>query len=160
MAGALPRRGPRVVEIDDPPATATGSGTRERTLAAMRAGADVIYQGVFVDDGWHGISDFLVRVDAPSARSAPGATKRGTPSSRVSSKPYFILQLCFYSEQLARLQGSEPAQMHVILGTGESGSLPLPRLRRLLPRRAPALPRRGRERTADLSVSRLALRPV
>ena len=32
--------------------------------------------------------------------------KPRTPSSRAIPKPYFILQLCWYSEQLARLQGS------------------------------------------------------
>jgi predicted RecB family nuclease len=39
----------------------------EQTLAAMRAGVEVIYQGVLLDDGWRGIADFLIRVDAPSA---------------------------------------------------------------------------------------------
>src|SRR4029077_10641681 len=39
----------------------------EKTLSAMRAGVEVIYQGVLLDDGWRGIADFLVRVDEPSA---------------------------------------------------------------------------------------------
>jgi hypothetical protein len=33
----------------------------------MHAGADVIYQGVLVDDGWRGKADFLVRVEVASA---------------------------------------------------------------------------------------------
>src|SRR5689334_23307422 len=37
-----------------------------RTIAAMRSGAEVIYQGVFSDAPWRGIADFLVRVDTPS----------------------------------------------------------------------------------------------
>src|SRR3954468_9764623 len=37
-----------------------------RTEAAMRAGAEIIYQGVFVDAPWRGIADFLVRVERPS----------------------------------------------------------------------------------------------
>src|SRR6476620_3891283 len=37
-----------------------------RTEAAMREGAEVIYQGVFVDTPWRGIADFLIRVDRPS----------------------------------------------------------------------------------------------
>jgi uncharacterized protein len=36
----------------------------ERTRTAMRSGADVIYQAVFADDEWHGVSDFLVRRSA------------------------------------------------------------------------------------------------
>src|SRR5439155_9222189 len=39
----------------------------DATAAAMRAGSEYIYQAVFVSDGWHGIADFLERVDRPSA---------------------------------------------------------------------------------------------
>ena len=53
------------------------------------------------------------------------------------AKPYFLLQLCGYSEQVARLQGREPEQMHVVLGTRERQSFRYRRLRRLLPRRPP-----------------------
>ena len=35
-----------------------------------------------------------------------------------TSKPAHILQLCFYTEQLARLTGREPAFLHVVLGSG------------------------------------------
>src|SRR5215218_6930989 len=38
----------------------------DRTLTAMCAGAEVIYQGVFVHRDWRGVADFLMRVDAPS----------------------------------------------------------------------------------------------
>src|SRR5688572_29248442 len=41
-----------------------------RTRQAMRGGAEIIYQGVFVDAPWRGIADFLVRVDSPSALGA------------------------------------------------------------------------------------------
>src|SRR6476660_5634599 len=37
-----------------------------QTLAAMREGVDVVYQGVFTGDGWHGLADFLMRVEKPS----------------------------------------------------------------------------------------------
>src|SRR6185436_12788838 len=68
---------------------------------------------------WHGISDFLIRTDSPSRLGAWSYEASDTKLAR-HSKPYFILQLCFYSGQLARAQGSDPAQMHVILGTGEA----------------------------------------
>jgi hypothetical protein len=38
----------------------------ERTAAAMRNGAEVIYQAVFVDNDWRGVADFLIRVDRAS----------------------------------------------------------------------------------------------
>src|SRR5262245_53564625 len=39
----------------------------EATAAAMRAGSKYIYQAVFLTDGWHGIADFLERIDRASA---------------------------------------------------------------------------------------------
>src|SRR2546423_107307 len=39
----------------------------ERTVGALRGGADVIYQGAFFDGRWQGFADFLQRVDVPSA---------------------------------------------------------------------------------------------
>jgi uncharacterized protein len=36
-----------------------------------------------------------------------------------SAKPAHVLQLCFYSEQLGRIQGKLPEHFHVELGTGE-----------------------------------------
>jgi predicted RecB family nuclease len=86
------------------------------TEAAMGAGAEVIYQAAFVDlEGWHGYADFLERrpdgsyevVDTKLARHA---------------KPFYVLQLCFYSEQVARIQSREPERMHVVLGSGERES--------------------------------------
>jgi len=88
------------------------------TRAAMQSGAEVIYQGVFLDGDWHGISDFLVRVDRPSELGAWSYEAWDTKLAR-RSKPYFVLQLCFYTEQIARIQGVTPEQMVIVLGTGE-----------------------------------------
>jgi uncharacterized protein len=80
------------------------------------ATVDVIYQPEFEDAaGWRGRADFLERhhdgtyevVDTKLARHA---------------KPYYILQLCFYSEQVARIQRRAPKEMHVVLGSGERAS--------------------------------------
>jgi uncharacterized protein len=95
----------------------------ERTAAAMHDGAEVIYQGVFVNQAWRGISDFLVRIDTPSGLGSWSYEAWDTKLAR-HSKPYFVLQLCFYSEQIARLQQRDPAGMHVILGTGDVSSVP------------------------------------
>jgi len=92
------------------------------TLAAMRSGVDVVYQAVFLDSsGWRGFADFLERVDTPSELGDFSYEVADTKLAR-HSKPYFILQLCFYSEQLARAQGLEPEWMHVLLGHGERES--------------------------------------
>jgi len=40
---------------------------KEQDPQAMRDRADVIYQGVFVNEPWRGIADFVVRVATPSA---------------------------------------------------------------------------------------------
>ena len=74
------RRQARSSPSTHPARSATGSNDAERTIAAMRDGAEVIYQGVFADGDWHGISDFLVRVDRRRVW-ALGATRPGTPSS-------------------------------------------------------------------------------
>ncbi len=111
--------GRRIVEIDSLPGERNWDRDAARTLAAMREGADVIYQGVLAEDDWHGISDFLIRTETPSSLGGWSYEAWDTKLAR-HSKPYFILQLCFYSGQLARAQGSDPAHMHVILGTGDA----------------------------------------
>src|SRR5438094_728019 len=53
----LKEQGLDVVEIDE---TAPFEVAHDATVAAMRAGADVIYQATFSRDGWRGRSDFVV----------------------------------------------------------------------------------------------------
>jgi predicted RecB family nuclease len=90
-----------------------------RTEQAMQDGAEVIYQAVFLDpSGWTGHADFLERIDTPSDLGDYSYEVSDTKLAR-HSKPSHILQLCFYSEQVARIQGREPDLMHVVLGSGE-----------------------------------------
>ncbi len=115
----LRSEGREIVEIECPVGL---DGTRQgaqRTVAAMRAGAEVIYQGVLFDGArWRGYSDFLQRVESPSELGEFSYEVSDTKlAHRV--KPYFLLQLCFYSELLASIQGTAPARMHVVLGTRE-----------------------------------------
>jgi predicted RecB family nuclease len=111
-----------VITIDSRPGEREWERDAARTLEAMRRGADVIYQGVLIDDAWHGVSDFLVRVDYPSPAFGQWSYEAWDTKLARRSKPYFILQLCYYTEQIATLQGVEPARMHVVLGTGETES--------------------------------------
>ena len=113
--------GRRVVEIRSPHEEGDWGRAAEETRAAMHAGADVIYQGVFVEAPWRGIADFLVKCDTPSDL---GAWSYEAWDTKLASraKPAFVLQLAFYSEQLARLQGTAPEQMHIVPGTGKTES--------------------------------------
>ena len=69
------------------------------TAAAMRAGAKYIYQAVFLIDGWHGIADFLERIDRPSALGDWSYQVLDTKLAR-HPRPEHALQLCFYSHAL------------------------------------------------------------
>ncbi|MGZ3527651.1 MAG: TM0106 family RecB-like putative nuclease [Vulcanimicrobiaceae bacterium] len=93
----------------------------ETTRAAMERGARIIYQGTFFDGTWFGRSDFLMRVDRPSAKWAWSYEVADTKLA-LHTKPYFIVQLCFYSEMIARIQGSAPEHMRVVLGDGSEQS--------------------------------------
>ncbi|MDQ3859492.1 MAG: TM0106 family RecB-like putative nuclease [Actinomycetota bacterium] len=82
------------------------------TEEAIRGGAGVVYQACLADGRWRGFADFVVRqpnglyevVDTKLARHA---------------RPEHVLQLSFYTEQLARIQGRMPDAMHVVTGPGE-----------------------------------------
>ncbi|MFM8895576.1 MAG: TM0106 family RecB-like putative nuclease, partial [Actinomycetales bacterium] len=111
-----------------PPPRRLPTAAAAATRAAMEGGAGVIYQAALVDDSSSptviGFADFLRRVDAPSDLGdwsyEPEDTKL---SSHVSA--WAVLQLCSYSEQIARLQGVEPEFIHVVLGSGEKVSIRL-----------------------------------
>ena len=96
----------------------------ESTRAAMREGVDVIYQGALVELPWHGYSDFLLRVEKPSALGSWSYEVADTKLAR-SAKPKHVLQLCLYSQMVAREQGLMPTKAHVVLGDGVQFSFPL-----------------------------------
>ena len=85
------------------------------TVRALRDGVDAVYQATFLDAPWGGRSDFLVRVNKPSALGSWSYEVVETKLAR-STKATALIQLCFYSDSLARIQGVEPQWMHVVLG--------------------------------------------
>ncbi len=97
----------------------TLSAAVEATEAAMRAGAEVIYQGALVDGDWRGFADFLERVPTPSPAFGDYSYEVVDTKLAKHAKPSYLVQLCLYSDLLARLQGRLPEHMHVVLGTGE-----------------------------------------
>ncbi len=94
------------------------------TRVAMNAGMDVVFQGAFYDEHdadatWRGHADFLRRVDGEAGHHYEA---EDTKLAR-HVKPSAVIQLCSYSEQLERIQGVEPEQVHVVLGGQERVSL-------------------------------------
>ncbi len=85
------------------------------TAQAMRAGREVVYQAPFLDGEWRGLADFVIR--GPDGSYQAYDTKLAR-----HGKPAHVLQLCFYSEQIGRIQGRLPERMHIALGSGETES--------------------------------------
>ena len=83
-----------------------------RTLEAMKSGASIIYQATFFDGTFLGHADFLRRVDVPSNLGAWSYEVVDTKLA-LSPKPYFLVQLCNYSEHLERLQGVAPRHGYI-----------------------------------------------
>ena len=106
------------LEAEGREVTRIEGGDAEATLAAMRAGADVIHQAAFAAGNWSGRADFLLKVAEPSDLGAhsyePADAKLAT-----HPKPYVIFQLLFYAAMVGVAQGRSPDHVHVILGTDE-----------------------------------------
>ncbi|RIV31530.1 TM0106 family RecB-like putative nuclease [Flagellimonas lutimaris] len=110
----LKEQGNTITEIstEDPHA-------EKKTIEAMDAGADVIYQARLKEEGkWSGWADFLIKVETPS--------NLGTWSYEVwdtklanETKAGTILQIGLYSERVAKIQGITPEYMGVIKPEGE-----------------------------------------
>lgn len=97
----------------------------ERTRRAMAQGARIIYQATFFDGRFIGHADFLRRIDdVPSALGSWSYEVIDTKLA-LSTKPYFIVQLCNYSEHLERLQGRMPQHAWIVLGNGDEERIQL-----------------------------------
>jgi uncharacterized protein len=110
-AAYLASLGDNLVRVGDPREIGweAAAGQTER---AVREGAAMIYQAAFVDGAWRGLADFLERQDGAGYEVVDTKLAR-------RAKPAHVLQLCFYTEELARLQGRRPEAMHVVNGLGE-----------------------------------------
>jgi uncharacterized protein len=106
----LQGQGFKVVAIEGGGVT---SGQVERTLEAMRSGADVIVQGALLQGAWSGRTDILRRVEVPSALGAWSYEVIDTKLAR-ETKGATVLQLSLYSDLLATAQGRAPEYMYVV----------------------------------------------
>ncbi|MBN8629476.1 MAG: TM0106 family RecB-like putative nuclease [Rhodobacterales bacterium] len=116
----LKASGRHVIEIDrgDLPTNA------EKTRAALATGAEVVFQGAFLAGNWGGWSDFLERVERPSALG-PFSYEVADTKLKRQPHPKHVLQLVLYSDLLTEIQGVAPEFAHVELGTGERATLRL-----------------------------------
>lgn len=85
------------------------------TQDAMRTGADIIYQAALREGCFIGHADFLRRVATPSHLGNFSYEVIDTKLAR-SAKAAYLIQLCFYSELVAHIQGRDPLMMHIVLG--------------------------------------------
>ena len=105
----LKSREPALVEIS------RGETAHAETLAAMRNGAPIIFQGELRAAAWMGIADFLHRIPVPSQLGAYAYEPWDTKLAR-SAKPYFLLQLCAYADMLEAVQGHRPQRFGFVFG--------------------------------------------
>lgn len=90
-----------------------------RTLEAMDSGAPMIYQATFFDGEFYGRADFLRRVDDVASKRLDWSYEVIDTKLALSPKPYFLVQLCNYSEHLTRLLGVEPKHAVIVLGSAK-----------------------------------------
>lgn len=112
--------GKHIVTIERPAWTTVDLQRAEaETLAAMQNRADYVYQAAFFDGRWSGYADLLERVERPSPRLGAWSYEVVDTKLARAIKTHFLLQLSDYSAHVARLQGTPPASMHIVLGTNE-----------------------------------------
>ena len=94
------------------------------TRVALAAGSEVVFQGAFLSGNWGGWSDFLERVDRPSAL---GSFSYEVADTKLKRRPHpkHVLQLVLYSDLLEEIQGVAPEFAHVELGDGTRASFRL-----------------------------------
>jgi uncharacterized protein len=86
------------------------------TVAAMRDGADVIFQATLFDGRWRGHPDFLLRRDdRPSVLGDYSYDIADTKLAR-RVKAAAIIQMCVYGDLLAQVQGIPPETIAVVTG--------------------------------------------
>jgi uncharacterized protein len=118
-----------VVEIGHPaPDPVALRAAAEQTDAALRAGAPVVYQGVFFDGSFYGRADFLVSTaydpDTGVRRQARhGAYEPYDTKLARHAKPAAVLQLTAYADALTRSGHGCGEHMHLLLGDGSRQSL-------------------------------------
>jgi predicted RecB family nuclease len=87
--------------------------SQSAALDAMKAGVDVIVQAILEEGTWNGIADILIKVEKESKLGNWSYEVQDTKLAQ-NTKAATLLQLCLYSDLLAKLQGAEPETMYVV----------------------------------------------
>lgn len=87
----------------------------QETLDFMRQGLDIIYQGRLERENFSGKSDFLFKV-AGNSKFGNYHYEVWDTKLALSTRPYFLVQLCCYSWMLEEIQGVLPTNTAIILG--------------------------------------------
>lgn len=111
-------QGRGICEIARGVGAAAFQAAADETVEAMRAGANVIYQGALGDG--HNRPDFLVRVEGES-RLGPFSYEAVDAKLSRDIKARAVLQLCRYTDLLAEVQGADPD--HFWIAGGGQGNL-------------------------------------
>jgi uncharacterized protein len=103
-------RGLEVVKLGG---LADGDDAVEKTVAAMHDGIPVIAQATLRDGRWYGRADVLLRTDHASGL---GAWSYEVVDTKLASETRggTVLQLCLYSDLVARVQDLLPDRMSVV----------------------------------------------
>ncbi|MFB2584191.1 TM0106 family RecB-like putative nuclease [Herbiconiux liukaitaii] len=116
-----PDAGAGVAEIERPERTTPEAlaAQQAHTVEALRAGADVVFQGTFFDGRFLGFADFLMRAGETSA--GPVYEVYDTKLAR-HAKITALLQLAAYADQLERLGVPTGPEVHLLLGDGSTST--------------------------------------
>lgn len=87
-----------------------------QTLDILKDGYDYVFQAAFCDGTFTGYADFLVKVNKPSEL---GNFSYEVIDSKLGKKEKasHLIQLCYYSDLLEKLQGIRPAYAYIYPGT-------------------------------------------
>jgi len=119
-------QGKQVVVIDPAVGVEGMRQAAEKTLAAMSAGAELIYQGTLLTEGWVGRPDFLQKVPGPGGDGAwPHHYEPVDAKLSREAKARAVLQLCAYADQLQQVQGVFPRHFHIASGGDQIAPLAL-----------------------------------
>ncbi|MDQ1512354.1 MAG: hypothetical protein QOC59_196, partial [Microbacteriaceae bacterium] len=94
------------------------TAAQDQTLAAMRDGADVVFQATLFDGRFLGFADFLVRVAGEDGHRWEVYDTKLARRAKVTA----LLQLAAYAEQLQALGIPVGDTVHLLLGDGSLSS--------------------------------------
>ncbi len=107
----LAANGQRVVDLSE---VRNDAAAFERTLAAMREGADAIVQAALLLDTWRGRPDVLVKVATPSPVFGAWSYEVEDTKLARETRAGALLQLGLYCELLAAAQGRSPEKFRIV----------------------------------------------